>query len=43
MSTTEMLATPVSAAGFRALPPEVVDVAKVVILVGLAVAVAGSL
>ena len=42
MSTTERLARLVSEAEFGALPPEVVDVAKVVILDGLAVAVAGS-
>lgn len=42
MSTTEELAQLISSAQFDALPPEVVDVAKVVILDGLAVTLAGS-
>jgi hypothetical protein len=42
MSTTERLARLVSAAAFRALPPEVLDLAKVVILAGLAIALAVS-
>ena len=42
MSTTEDLAQLISQAQFASLPPEVVDVAKTVILDGLAVTLAGS-
>ena len=43
MSTTEELARLISTAEFDSLPPAVVEVAKVVILDGLAVMLAGSL
>jgi aconitate decarboxylase len=42
MSTTEELSHLISQAEFSSLPPEVVDVAKTVILDGLAVTLAGS-
>ena len=43
MSTTEELANLISGADFASIPPKVVDVAKTVILDGLAVTLAGSL
>ena len=42
MSTTEELSQIISQATFAAIPPEVVEVAKVVILDGLGVTLAGS-
>ena len=43
MSTTEELSQLISQTTFAAIPPEVVEVAKVVILDGLGVTLAGSL
>ena len=42
MSTTEQLAEHISATNFAAMPPEAVEAAKVVVLDGLAVTLAGS-